>query len=78
MGGADAVIFTAGVGENDAGIRAAACDGLAYMGVKLDPEANKIRGKEAVISAPDSRVKVLLIPTNEELMIAKDTAALVR
>ncbi|MCI2058570.1 MAG: acetate kinase [Oscillibacter sp.] len=78
MGGVDAVIFTAGVGENDGAIRAMATDGLGYMGIRLDPEANRVRGKETVISAPDSKVKVLLIPTNEELMIAKDTAALVR
>ena len=77
MGGVDAIIFTAGVGENDAGIRAMVCEGLEYMGVKLDAEANKQRGKELVLSAADSAVKVLLIPTNEELMIAKDTAAIV-
>ncbi len=77
MNGVDAIIFTAGVGENDKGIRAMVCDGLEYMGVKLDPAANDVRGKEAVISAADSKVKVLLIPTNEELMIAMDTEALV-
>ena len=77
MGGVDAIIFTAGVGENDKGIRAMVCDGLEYMGVKLDPAANDVRGKETVISAADSKVKVLLIPTNEELMIALDTLALV-
>jgi len=78
MGGVDAIIFTAGVGENDKGIRAMVCDGLEYMGVKLDPAANDVRGKETVISAADSKVKVLLIPTNEELMIATDTAAIVK
>ena len=77
MGGVDAIIFTAGVGENDAGIRADVCRGLEYMGVQLDAEANNVRGKEAVISAAGSKVKVLLIPTNEELMIAMDTAAIV-
>ena len=77
MGGVDAVIFTAGVGENDKGIRAMVCDGLEYMGVKLDPAANDVRGKETVISAADSKVKVLLIPTDEELMIAMDTAEIV-
>ena len=61
----------------DKGIRAMVCDGLEYMGVKLDPAANDVRGKETVISAADSKVKVLLIPTNEELMIAMDTEALV-
>ena len=78
MGGADAIIFTAGVGENSAAQRMAIASGLEFMGVKMDPEANKVRGKEAVISAPDSRVKVLLIPTNEELMIAMDTASIVK
>ena len=78
MGGVDAIIFTAGVGENDKGIRAMVCDGLEYMGVKLDPAANDVRGKETVISSADSKVKVLLIPTNEELMIATDTAAIVK
>ena len=78
MGGVDAIIFTAGVGENDKGIRAAVCEGLEYMGVKLDAEANKQRGKELVLSTEDSKVKVLLIPTNEELMIAMDTAAIVK
>ena len=77
MGGVDAVIFTAGVGENDKAIRAMVCQGLEYMGVKLDEAANGVRGREAVISAADSKVKVLLIPTNEELMIAMDTASIV-
>ena len=78
MSGVDAIIFTAGVGENDKAIRAMVCEGLEYMGVKLDAEANNVRGKETVISAADSKVKVLLIPTNEELMIAMDTAAIVK
>ncbi len=78
MGGVDAVIFTAGVGENDKVIRAMACQGLEFMGLKLDGAANDVRGKETVISAADSKVKVLLIPTNEELMIAVDTAELAK
>ena len=78
MGGVDAVIFTAGVGENGIGDRAAIVSGLEYMGIKLDAEKNKVRGEETVISADDSKVKILLIPTNEELMIAQDTAALCR
>ena len=78
MGGVDAIIFTAGVGENDKAIRAMVCEGLEYMGVKLDAEANSVRGKETVISTADSKVKVLLIPTNEELMIAMDTASIVK
>ena len=76
MGGVDAIIFTAGVGENSADQRMAIASGLEFMGVKMDAEANNTRGKETVISAADSQVKVLLIPTNEELMIALDTAAL--
>ena len=77
MGGVDAIVFTAGVGENDAKTRMAAASGLEFMGVKMDAQANNVRGKETVISAPDSKVKVLLIPTDEELMIAMDTAAIV-
>ena len=69
MGGVDAIVFTAGVGENDAATRMDIASGLEYMGVKMDPDANNIRGKEAVISAPDSKVQVLLIPTNEYLFI---------
>ena len=77
MGGVDAIIFTAGVGENSASQRMDIASGLEFMGVKMDEDANKVRGEERVISAPDSKVTVLLIPTNEELMIAMDTAALV-
>ena len=77
MGGVDAIIFTAGVGENDALERMEIAGGLEFMGVKMDEDANKVRGEERVISAPDSKVTVLLIPTNEELMIAMDTEALV-
>ena len=77
MGGVDAIIFTAGVGENSASQRMDIASGLEFMGVKMDEDANKVRGEERVISAPDSKVTVLLIPTNEELMIAMDTSALV-
>ena len=77
MGGVDAIIFTAGVGENGPDTRAEAVSGLEYMGVKLDPEKNNTRGKEVDIAADDSKVRVLVIPTNEELMIAVDTAAIV-
>ena len=74
MGGCDIIVFTAGVGENQCSTREAACAGLEYMGVKLDVEKNKgIRGEEAVISTPDSKVTVCVIPTDEELMIATDT-----
>ena len=76
MGGVDAVIFTAGVGENSAAERMSIASGLEFMGIHMDPEANNVRGKETVVSTPDSPVKVLLIPTNEELMIALDTAEL--
>ena len=69
--------FTAGVGENGPETREAICEYLGFMGVKIDPEKNKVRGKEALISTPDSKVQVWVIPTNEELMIAQDTAALV-
>ncbi len=77
MGGLDAVIFTAGIGENDKRSRAAVCEGLEFLGVRLDPEKNNVRGVEAEISADDSRVKVWVIPTNEELAIARDTLELV-
>ena len=73
MGGVDAIIFTAGVGENSKSQRMEIASGLEFMGVKMCEKANDIRGEEAVISAADSKVKVLLIPTNEELMIAMDT-----
>jgi len=76
MGGVDAIVFTAGVGENSVGQRLDIASGLEFMGVKMDAAANNCRGKEAFISAADSKVKVLLIPTDEELVIARDTAAL--
>ena len=76
LGGVDIIVFTGGVGENQASCRSGACEGLEYMGVKLDLEKNKIRGEEAVISAEDSKVKVVVIPTDEELMIASDTMAI--
>lgn len=76
MGGVDAIVFTAGVGENSASMRAEIVKGLEYMGIKIDEEKNACRGKEIEISAEDSKVRVFVIPTNEELMIAKDTAAL--
>ena len=78
MGGVDAIIFTAGVGENSKSQRMEIASGLEFMGVKMCEKANDIRGEEAVISAADSKVKVLLIPTNEELMIALDTMNLVK
>ena len=78
LGGLDCLVFTAGVGENSASMRARICEGLEYLGVKIDPEKNTIRGKEAIISADDSKVTVWVTPTNEELMIAQDTAELVK
>ena len=77
MGGVDAVIFTAGVGENSADMRLHFVDGLQFMGIEIDPEKNNIRGEERIVSPDGAKVKVLVIPTNEELMIAKDTAELV-
>ncbi len=77
LNGVDVITFTAGVGENGPATRQAVCDYLGFMGVKLDPEANNCRGKERKISAPDSKVEVWVVPTNEELMIAQDTAELV-
>ncbi len=77
MGGLDGIIFTAGVGENGPITRTTACAGLEFMGIKLDEDANLIRGREVIISTPDSKVKVMMIPTDEELVIAADTAELV-
>ena len=76
LGGLDVLVFTAGIGENDAATRASICEGMEWLGIKLDPEKNKLRGKERVISAEDSKVQVWVIPTDEELMIAQDTARL--
>ena len=73
MGGLDVVVFTAGIGENAWKAREQACEGLEFLGIKIDPEKNHIRSKEAIISEDGSKVKVMVIPTNEELMIAKDT-----
>ena len=78
LNGIDVLTFTAGVGENDGAVRARVCDYLGFLGVKIDPELNKKRGKEMVISTPDSKVQVWVVPTNEELMIAQDTAELVK
>ena len=77
MNGVDAIAFTAGVGENDKVARKTICSYLGFMGVTIDDEANNIRGEERVISGADSKVKVMLIPTNEELAIARETQALV-
>ena len=76
LGGVDIILFTGGVGENQANCRSAVCEGLEFMGVKIDLEKNKVRGEEAIISADDSKVTVAVIPTDEELMIASDTLAI--
>ena len=80
MGGVDVIVFTGGVGENRDEIRQAACEGLEFLGVKFDSKTNaEIKfGKDGIISAPDSKVKVVVLPTDEELMIATDTLALVK
>ncbi len=77
MGGGDASVFTAGIGENGVEDRARVCEGLEYMGVKIDPKRNAERADEHLISTDDSKVKVFVIATNEELMIARDTEAIV-
>lgn len=76
MAGVDAIIFTAGIGENSDAIRARILTGLEFMGIYWDPTLNQIRGTEAFINYPHSPVKVLVIPTNEELMIARDVVRL--
>ena len=76
MNGVDAIVFTAGLGENGISMREMICKDMDFFGIKLDAEKNNVRGKERVISTDDSKVKVLLIPTNEELMIARDTVRL--
>ena len=78
MNGIDYIIFTGGIGENQINIRKGICQKLEFMGVKLDVDANNMRGEEKVISTPDSKIKVYVIPTNEELMIAKETLRLVK
>ena len=78
MNGVDAVCFTAGLGENSGFIREKICAYLGYLGITLDPEANGVRGQELDITTPESRTRVLVIPTNEELAIARETYALVK
>ena len=77
LGGLDAIVFTAGIGENQDRLRAELLEGLAYLGVKLDAEANNVRGQEREITTADSTVRAFIIPTNEELVIARDTKALI-
>lgn len=78
LDGCDAIVFTGGIGENSATMRAAICENLEHLGVKIDLEKNNVRGKEQLISTEDSKVKVYVIPTNEEVMIARDTLALIK
>jgi acetate kinase len=73
MGGVDAIVFTAGLGENSPFMREKICNGLEYLGTRIDPELNKIRGKASEISIKRSRTKIFVVPTNEELVIARDT-----
>ena len=78
MNGIDYIIFTGGIGENQINIRKGICEQLQFMGVEMDADANNIRSEEKLVSKPDSKVKIYVIPTNEELMIAKETQRLVK
>jgi acetate kinase len=79
MGGVDTIVFTGGIGENVEVVRKGVCENMEFLGIKLDEALNdKIRGEEAVISAKDSKVKIVVIPTDEEFMIASDTMDLVK
>ncbi|MDO5115273.1 MAG: acetate kinase [Synergistaceae bacterium] len=73
MGGVDVVVFTAGIGENGIGFRQKVCEDMEFMGIKIDPEKNNVRGKEVIFSTPDSKVTVMVVPTDEEMVIARDT-----
>lgn len=77
MNGVDAIAFTGGIGENDPELRKSVCDNLSFVGVEIDDAQNKLRGKEVKISTDNSRVNVYVIPTNEELAIARDTLAII-
>lgn len=78
MNGCDAIAFTAGIGENDKALRVRVCESLSYFGIKIDKTRNDVRGKNTLISADDSKIKVYLVPTNEELMIARETLRLIK
>ena len=77
MNGIDVIAFTAGIGENQINIRKMICENLEWLGVKIDLEKNNSRGEEIEISTPDSKIKVWVVPTNEELVIARDTKQIV-
>ena len=78
MNGVDAIVFTAGIGENNSTIRTQILDNMDFLGIKIDPDKNKIRGQEIDISAPGATVKTFVIPTNEELAIARETVRLLK
>ena len=78
MNGVDAICFTAGIGENNGMIRGMICDYLTFLGLELDSEANKVIGEEKLVSTANSSIKVYVIPTNEELAIARETVALIK
>ena len=78
MNGVDIIVFTAGVGENQEGVRWDSCADMEYLGIKMDAERNHCRGEERILSADDSKVKVVLVPTDEEIVIARDTMELVK
>jgi len=77
LGRVDAIVFTGGIGENDIAFRASVVERLTTLGIKLDAQANNVRGQEVVVSTPDSPIKVMVVPTNEELVIARDTRDIV-
>ena len=77
MNGVDLIVFTGGIGENNSRLRRRVCENLSYLGLKFDYEANVATGKDTLISLPDSKVKVAVITTNEELVIARDTMHIV-
>lgn len=77
MDGVDAIVFTAGVGENDIKVREGIWENIEYLGIGLNKEANQKKGEEVIISTPESKVKLLVVPTNEELAIARETVALI-
>ena len=77
MDGVDAIVFTGGIGENSGETRGDVCKSLHYLGVEIDAERNRLRGQEVELSTPESKVKVYIIPTEEELMIARDTLAII-
>ena len=78
MGGLDYIIFTGGIGENQINIRKGICEKLEFMGIKMDVNENNMRGEEKIISTPDSKAVIYVIPTNEELMIAQETMNLIK